>query len=117
MIEAHIEYSRDFDLQADCELRSPDDIERMAVADGREPDTYCEFAVGETVRRADDENRSRSREIYGDMEVTELSRDDDRAFYELTSSDGDYLELVEVEESDGNWFIASITDEDVGEDH
>lgn len=115
VVEDHIRLSRDFDLQGDCELRSPAAIEAMALADHREPDSYCEFAVAEAVRLADDETRARTRRLYTEMEVVERSRDEDRAVYELISADGAHAETVEVEKVDGRWYIASITDEETEE--
>lgn len=116
VLEDHIARARDFDLAADCELRSPERIEAMARADGREPDGYCEFATREPMRLADETVRDGARAIYTDMTVSEVGRSDDVVVYVLDSATGTYRERVEVVRVDDRWFLGSVeVDEDASE--
>jgi len=115
VVDRHVELAAAYDLQGDCELRSPASIEAMAAIDGKEPDTYCEYAVAETVRLASPEVRAAARETYASLRVEEVSADDDRAVFRLASPDGDYTETVTAERVDGGWYVADIQTD--GHDH
>ena len=116
MVDAHIAASERYDLEAACELLTPERREEMAAFDGEEPDGYCATATADIVRRATPETKARTSAIYTDPEVTRLERTPG-TWYRVEAADGSYAENIEVTEADGGWWIAQIESEVEDEDH
>lgn len=117
-LDAHVDAARTYDLETDCNLRTPDRRSEMAAFDGLEAETYCETVTAPIMDAADDETRERSRAIYTDPTVTDLDRPGG-TWFSVVSADGNYAEAVETVAVDGRWWIA-IIDSDViahGDDH
>lgn len=116
VVDAHIEASHRYDLEAACELLTPERREEMALFDGEEIDGYCATATADIVRTATPETKSRTKAIYTDPEVSELDRPTG-TWYRVEAADGSYAENIEVVETEGAWWIAQIESEVDDEDH
>ncbi|MCB0978434.1 MAG: hypothetical protein KDB02_13350 [Acidimicrobiales bacterium] len=119
VVDAHVAANRDYDLAGDCELRSPEAIDTMASADGREADGYCEWATSEVVANATPSQRARTTSIYSDPKITAGTATADRATFTLMSKDGSYREEIDVVRVDGRWYLESArgTDTEHGDGH
>lgn len=116
VVDAHIAASKRYDLEAACELLTPERREEMAAFDGEEADGYCAVATADIVRRATPETRARTEAIYTGPEVTALERDPG-TWFRVEAADGSYAENIELVEVEGGWWIAEIESEVDDEDH
>lgn len=107
VVDAHVEASRAYDLAADCALRHPDEIARMAALDNREADGYCQWATASVAANATPAERARTRAIYADPVIKGGDVKDDRAVFTVSARDGSYHETVTVVKIDGRWFLQS----------
>lgn len=118
VVDAHIDAARTYDIEADCNLLTPDRRRELAGYDGLEVDTYCATVTAPIEADADDETRARTRTLYTGATVNELERPGG-TWFSLDSTDGSYSEQIEVVEVDGRWWIGTIdSDGDIlDEDH
>lgn len=115
-VQAHIDASREYDLEADCNLRTPERREEMAGFDGMEAEGYCAAVTASIESAADQATLDRSRSIYTDPAVTEIAREGG-SWFEVVSADGSYSERVEAVEVDGRWWIGTVESEVDDHDH
>lgn len=115
-VDAHIEAARAYDLEADCNLRTPERLAEMASYDQLEADTYCATVTAPIIEAADAETRERSRTIYTNPTVTKLDRPGG-TWFSVVSADGAYTEDVETVSVDGRWWIGTIESDVYDSDH
>lgn len=117
VVDAHIEAARSYDIEADCNLLTPDRRLELAELDRLEVDTYCATVTAPIEADADDETRARTRALYTGVTVTELDRPGG-TWFSLESADGSYTEQIEAVEVDGSWWVGTIGGDDIlNEDH
>lgn len=107
VVDAHVAANLAYDLAGDCELRSPEAIETMASADGREADGYCEWATSEIRARATPSEKAHTKGIYSEPTITVGTAGENRATFTLVSKDGSYREEIDVVQVDGRWYLES----------
>lgn len=118
VVDAHVEAARNYDIESDCELLTPDRRRELAGLDGLEVDTYCATVTAPIEADADQETKARTRALYSGATVIELERPGG-PWFSLESADGSYTEQIKAVEVDGRWWIATIDSdgEILDEDH
>lgn len=115
VVEAHVRAMERYDLEAACNLLTPDRRAEMADFDGTEVEGYCAGATAEVLARATDEVKADTALHYADAEITTLDRADG-TWFAVDAADGSYHEEVEVVEIDGRWWVAQVDGQVLDED-
>ena len=115
-VDAHIQAARSYDIEADCNLLTPERRRELAGYDGLDVETYCATVTAPIEADADAETKARTRALYTGPTVAELDRPGG-TWFSLVSADGSYVEQIETVEVDGRWWIATIDSDIDDEDH
>lgn len=107
VVDAHIDAGRRYDLAADCNLRHPDDVARMATMDNAEAEGYCTRATAEVIANATPEARAATEAIYTNPKVAAETRPGPGRWFSLDAADGSYHEDIHVAEKDGSWWLVA----------
>lgn len=116
VVDAHIDASRAYDIEADCNLLTPERRRELAGLDGLEVDGYCATVTAPIVAAADAETKARTRALYTEPRVAELDRASG-TWFSMVATDGSYVEQIETVEVDGRWWIATIESDIQDEDN
>lgn len=117
VVDKHIALARDYELAADCNLLTPQQIKLMATADGRSAKGYCEGATAEVIDLATPQVRARAKALYSNATVKKISETASSAIYTVTSADGEYEETMTLTKVGDRWYVGSISDNGYSEDH